>query len=215
MGMSERRTRQLAERREKIVTSALRLFREESYEAITMQDIADASEISKGSLYLQFENKEALILALLERTFDKLEEIVVREAATKGNARERLKRVVHAYIEIARSGDGRDFNLWLMPRLSPQPDSPHQQLVLARIERLAGLVTVVFDEGKRDGSVRDDIYPRELIRLFSLVSVLFMERISMVKAVAPTVATSDEKLLEEFLKILLYYISPAQAQGAS
>jgi TetR/AcrR family transcriptional regulator len=214
MGMSERRARQLVERREKIVNSALRLFREESYETITMQDIADASEISKGSLYLQFENKEALILALLERTFDKLEEIIVKEASLKGSARERLEGIGQAYIEIARSENGRDFNLWLMPRLSPQPDSPQQQLVLARIERLAGLVTVVFDEGKKDGTVRGDIDPKNLIRLFSLISVLFMERISKVKAVAPMVHTSEEELLEEFLDILLYYISPARGCSA-
>jgi AcrR family transcriptional regulator len=215
MGMSERRARQLAERRERIVNSALRLFREESYETITMQDIADASEISKGSLYLQFENKEALILAMLERTFDRLEEIIRREAALKGSARERLERIIQAYIEIARSENGRDFSLWLMPRLSPLPDSPQQQLVLARIERLAGLVTIVFDEGKKDGTVRDDIDPKNLIRLFSLISVLFMERISKVKAVAPLVHTSEEELLEEFLDILLYYISPAKGKGAS
>jgi AcrR family transcriptional regulator len=210
MGMSERRAKQLAERREKIVYNALRLFREEGYETITMQDIADASEISKGSLYLQFENKESMILALLERTFDKLEGIIERESALQGSAREKLERIVQAYIEIARSENGRDFNLWLMPRLSPQPDSPQQQLVVARIERLAGLVTVVFDEGKRDGSVRGAIDPKNLIRLFTLISVLFMERISKVKAVAPMVHTTEEELLEEFLNILLYYISPAK-----
>ena len=83
MGMSERRSHQLIERREKILDNALRLFREEGYETTTMQDIADASELSKGSLYLQFENKEALIVALLERTFDKLEGIIEKEAATR------------------------------------------------------------------------------------------------------------------------------------
>jgi AcrR family transcriptional regulator len=207
--MSERRARQLEERREKIMDSALRLFRQEGYEAITMQDIADASEISKGSLYLQFENKEALIVAILERTFDKLEAIIEREAASPGSARDRLKRIVKANIESAQSANGRDYNLWLLSRLSPQPDSPQQVLVRGRIERLADLVTVVFDEGARDGSVRGDIDPKNLIRLFSLISILFMERISKVRIVAPMVDTSEETLLEEFLDILLYYISPA------
>jgi AcrR family transcriptional regulator len=208
MGMSERRARQLADRRERILDSALRLFREEGYETITMQDIADVSEISKGSLYLQFTNKEALILALLERTFDRLEEIVLTESAAPGSARERLDRIVQAYIALAREEGGRSLNLWLLPRLSPQPDSPQQILILSRIERLADHITVIFDEGARDGSVRGDIDPNNLIRLFSLTTVLFMERISMVRTVAPLVDTSEEKLLKEFLDILLYYISP-------
>jgi TetR/AcrR family transcriptional regulator len=209
MGMSERRARQLEDRRSKILDSALRLFHEEGYETITMQDIADASEISKGSLYLQFTNKEDLIVSLLERTFDRLEEIVQRESATPGSARERLDRIVQDYIALAREDGGRSLNLWLLPRLSPQPDSPQQTLILSRIERLSGLVTVIFDEGAKEGTVRGDIDANNLIRLFSLTTVIFMERISMVRIVAPMVDTSEEKLLKEFLDILLYYISPS------
>jgi AcrR family transcriptional regulator len=207
--MTERRSRQLEERRERILDSAQNLFRGEGYETITMQDIADASEISKGSLYLQFINKEALIVALLERTFDKLERIIEAEASAPGSARDRLKRIVNAYIESARDEGGREYNLWLLSRLSPQPDSPQQLLVRGRIERLSALVTVIFDEGGRDGSVRGDIDPKNLIRLFSLISIIFMERISMVRLVAPMVDTSEERLLEEFLDILLFYISPS------
>jgi AcrR family transcriptional regulator len=206
--MTERRSRQLEERRERILDSALSLFREEGYETITMQDIADASEISKGSLYLQFTNKEALIVALLERTFDKLERIIEFESATPGSAKERLKRIVNSYIESAQGEGGREYNLWLLSRISPQPDSPQQILVRGRIERLATLVTLIFNEGARDGTVRADIDPRNLIRLFSLISIMFMERISMVRLVAPMVDTSEAFLLEEFLEILLYYISP-------
>jgi AcrR family transcriptional regulator len=209
MGMTERRSRQLEERRERILDSAQSLFRGEGYETVTMQDIADASEISKGSLYLQFTNKEALIVALLERTFDKLERIIQAEASAPGNARDRLKRIVKAYIESARDEGGREYNLWLLSRLSPQPDSPQQVLVRSRIERLSALVTVIFDEGERDGSVRGDIDPKNLIRLFSLISIIFMERISMVRLVAPMVDTSEERLLEEFLEILLFFISPS------
>jgi AcrR family transcriptional regulator len=208
--MTERRSRQLEERRERILDSAQSLFRGEGYETITMQDIADASEISKGSLYLQFTNKEALIVALLERTFDKLERIIQAESAAPGSARDRLKRIVNAYIESARDEGGREYNLWLLSRLSPQPDSPHQVLVRGRIERLSTLVTVIFDEGERDGSVRGDIDPKNLIRLFSLISIIFMERISMVRLVAPMVDTSEEMLLGEFLDILLFYISPSK-----
>jgi AcrR family transcriptional regulator len=173
-----------------------------------MQDIADASEISKGSLYLQFANKEALIGALLGRTFDRLEAIIEREIASPGKARDRLNRIVKANIESAKSEDGFDQNLWLLSRLSPQPDSPQQILVRGRIERLADLVTVIFEEGARDGTVRADIDPKNLVRLFSLISTLFMERISKIRLAVPSVDTTEEKLFKEFLDILLYYISP-------
>jgi TetR/AcrR family transcriptional regulator len=213
MGMSERRGRLLAERRERALDNAFDLFRAEDYESITMQDIADASEISKGSLYLQFANKEAIVIALLERTFDKLEEIITKETETSDIAKERLRRIVGKYIEAARTEGCRDFNLWLLSRLPPRPDSPQQELIRNRIERLTVLITRIFDEGARDGTIRGDINPKNLIRLFSLISVLFMERISWVRAVTPIVDASEEALLEEFLGMILYYISPIASPG--
>lgn len=214
MGMTERRARQLEERREKILNCALRLFREEGYEAIAMQDVADAAEISKGSLYLQFANKEALAIALLEQTFDKLEEIILKESGTAGSAQDRLKRIIAAYIESAQGADCRCYNLWLLPRLSTQPGSPQYDCIHGRIERISELLTVIFAEGARDGTIRADINAENIIHLFSLITVLFMERISAVRALAPMVHTSEESLLEEFLNIVLYYISAAPAFAA-
>jgi AcrR family transcriptional regulator len=207
--MSERRARQLEERREKIMNCALRLFREEGYEAIAMQDIADAAEISKGSLYLQFANKEALAVALLEQTFDRLEDIIQRESASQVSAQDRLKRIVEAYIDSSREAEGCCYNLWLLPRLSAQPGSSQHDYLHGRIERISNLLTVIFTEGARDGTIRGDINAENIIHLFSLITVLFMERISAVRALAPMVHSSEENLLEEFLNIVLYYISAA------
>ena len=214
MGMTERRAQKLEERREKILSCALRLFREEGYEAIAMQDIADAAEISKGSLYLQFENKETLAVALLEQTFDKLEGIILKESATRDSAQERLKRIVAAYIESARDADGCCYNLWLLPRLSTKPGSPQHDYLHDRIERISELLTVIFTEGARDGTIRGDIDAGNIIHLFSLITVLFMERISTVRALAPMVDTREENLLGEFLNIVLYYISAAPGRDS-
>jgi len=210
MGMTERRGRLLSERRERALDSALDLFRAEGFEAITMQDIADAAEISKGSLYLQFANKEAVVVALLERTFDKLEGIVGEEASSSGIAREKLSRIVVRYIEAARAEDCRDFNLWLLAALPLHPESPQQELIRGHIERLTSLIARIFEEGVRDGTVRPGVEPANLIKLFSTISVLFMERISKLRALTRIVDTSEERLLEEFLDVILYYISPVK-----
>ena len=52
--------------REKILSSAARLFLKKGYEATTMQDIVAGARTSIGNVYFYFENKEALAWALLE-----------------------------------------------------------------------------------------------------------------------------------------------------
>jgi len=216
MGMTERRARLLAERRGRILASAQGLFREAGYDAVTMQDIADASEISKGSLYLQFHGKEDIVLALVEDSFDRIETFLIAGAEGPGSALERLRRISSAYVEYATEESGAQDNLWLLARLASDPASEQQRLVRERIERLNGIVARVVEAGKADGSIRTDLEPRNLVPLFTLVMTSLIERISKIRGlVSPIMAASDESLIREFMEILVYYIKPREGDSAS
>ena len=52
-------------RRQQILNAATTIFAENGFERTRMDDIAAAAEVSKGTLYLYFESKEAIFLALL------------------------------------------------------------------------------------------------------------------------------------------------------
>ena len=54
------------ERRAKILKSASKLFRHYSYEKTTVEEIASDAGLSKGAIYLEFKNKEDLLLAVIE-----------------------------------------------------------------------------------------------------------------------------------------------------
>lgn len=57
-------------RRRQILEAALATFATRGYEKTTMEDIRLASELSKGTLYLYFDSKEALFAAVVETTFE-------------------------------------------------------------------------------------------------------------------------------------------------
>ena len=69
MGVIERRKREKEMRMELAVEAAMKIFSEEGYHSITMEKIAERSEISRAALYLYFKNKdEILITAIAEHT---------------------------------------------------------------------------------------------------------------------------------------------------
>lgn len=213
MGMTERRARLLAERRKRILASAQGLFRDTGYDAVTMQDIADASEISKGSLYLQFHNKEDIVLALVEDSFAHIERFLSAEAKGQGSACDRLQRIAAAYVEYASEESSAQDNLWLLARLAADPASAHQSHVRESIERLNSIVSCVFEDGKADGSIRPDLAAKDLVPLFTLVMTSFIERMSKIRRlVTPLIASSEEALIREFMEILLYYIRPRETR---
>lgn len=52
---------------ERILDAAARIFNDQGYAAATTNDIADEAEVSIGSLYQYFPNKDALLVALARR----------------------------------------------------------------------------------------------------------------------------------------------------
>ena len=57
-----------AEKRNAILDVAARFITTKGYEQMTTQDILEALQISRGAFYHYFESKQALLLALVERT---------------------------------------------------------------------------------------------------------------------------------------------------
>jgi AcrR family transcriptional regulator len=63
--MAGLRERQKADRTLRILEAASRLFRDQGYGAIRIEDIAHAAEVSVGTLYNYFTNKGDLLLAIV------------------------------------------------------------------------------------------------------------------------------------------------------
>jgi AcrR family transcriptional regulator len=66
-----RRNRRIAgtdpDKRRQILDGALDVFKARGFDAASMNDIAAAANVSKGTLYVYFEDKEHLFVALIER----------------------------------------------------------------------------------------------------------------------------------------------------
>jgi AcrR family transcriptional regulator len=86
MGVIERRRREKDVRRELAIDAAMSIYEEEGYHAITMEKIAERSELSRAALYLYFKNKDEIVISailthadyfarVLQEVYDKRESI--------------------------------------------------------------------------------------------------------------------------------------------
>jgi AcrR family transcriptional regulator len=64
MGIKERKEREKGRRRQQIMVAAKRVFSKKSFNKATMEDIAKEAELSPGTIYLYFKNKEELFASL-------------------------------------------------------------------------------------------------------------------------------------------------------
>jgi AcrR family transcriptional regulator len=93
-----------AERSEEVYAAALRLFREKGYHATSMQDIAQAVGLYKGSLYHYIGSKEDLLVRVFERGMGALLTEVERIAGDESLAPSaQLRQVIGAHVEAVAS----------------------------------------------------------------------------------------------------------------
>jgi AcrR family transcriptional regulator len=86
-----------------ILAAARDLLVQEGYASLTMRKIAGRAGCSVGALYLHFENKGALLYALLDTAFERLYQAVAAAAKGSRDPRERLEAVTRAYIDFGLS----------------------------------------------------------------------------------------------------------------
>lgn len=96
LGIAERKEREKEDIRRRILEAAHELFEKQGYENVTMRAVADAIEYSPTTIYLHFENKDALVEAVCFRDFEKLFG-AMNERPLPTNPVERMRALGRAY----------------------------------------------------------------------------------------------------------------------
>ncbi len=98
MGISDRKEREKLELKELILKEARALFLDEGFEKTSIRKIADRIEYSPTTLYLYFQDKNDLLLALHQESFTHLFQSL-SSVASEPDAFARLTALGKAYIE--------------------------------------------------------------------------------------------------------------------
>jgi AcrR family transcriptional regulator len=88
--------------REKLLARALELFTTRGYDAVGVQEVAEAAGLKKPTLYHYFGSKSGLLRTLLSENFEKLFDEVEKAADYQGDVKTSLCNVVNVYFEFAR-----------------------------------------------------------------------------------------------------------------
>lgn len=174
MDAAARRQREKRQRRFQIMDAAERVFLRTGVEGATMDQIARAAKVSKGSLYVYFEDKEDLYLSIAQRAVDDLIELEEEVQRRMGNCSgyEWFEAVARCYVQYALEYRER-FRVamgWLSEATPLDEDSSAYTDYQIRVARAFQFGFEALELGKLDGSVRADL--DSAVTLFSLWSSL-------------------------------------------
>jgi len=172
MGIKERKEREKERRRQQIMVAARRVFSNTSFNKATMEDIAQEAELSPGTIYLYFKNKEELFASLSLKVLHYLNvrlEHVHKEKYKKPEQKiEALKEALYEVYEfdpIALIGTFHLQSSETLRNLSPSLLSDIKDLSRSSFRSIAK----IFEEGIKKG----DFIDRHPVALADIVWALF------------------------------------------
>jgi len=101
MASKERIQRLKEETRNNILTAALKIVKEEGWQALSLRKIADAIEYTAPIIYEYFTNKEAILLELTRQGYKVLYERVVAAKSKHRSPAKQLEAMWMAYWDFA------------------------------------------------------------------------------------------------------------------
>lgn len=137
------------QRWDEIVHAAAAIFYEKGYEATSLQDIADAVGLLKGSIYYYIKTKEDLLFELVTRSQATWAEVLVEgEGAASASAADRMRDLARRWITL--SNRDREWGIVAereFSRLSPD----HLARVIANRKTFSSFVEDIVKQGIAEG----------------------------------------------------------------
>lgn len=175
-----------AQRRSAILDAAQQAVITKGYEQMAIADILDDLQISSGAFYHYFDSKPALLLALVERMGDEIEQVVLPIVHDPvAGALEKLQRFFAA-LDQWKFAHKRLILAYLSVWYGDENAIVRSKLYQARVKRLTPWLEEIIQQGTREG-VFITPYPDQAARIvislledlgYASVELLLAEKLS-------------------------------------
>lgn len=154
-----------------IIETVASIFNKHGYIGTSMSDLTEATGLTKGAIYGNFENKEALALAAFEHSRKLLLDAVDAVLDTPGTALEKLFKLIDFYKKY----DMFTLKIGGCPILNTGIDAQHNNHLLAAASRetvkeIEGKIALVLENGINKGEFKLPVSPLQFAKqLYTMI----------------------------------------------
>lgn len=181
-----------------IIETVAPIFNKLGYVGTSMSDLTEATGLTKGALYGNFENKEALALSAFEYNSKNLLSKIDEVLAVEGSSLEKI----FALTDFYRNYDVFTADSGGCPILNTGVDAQHNNRLLAAasreaIKEIEGKIALVLEKGANNNELKLPVTPLQFAKqLFTMIQ----------GAIAMSTITRDRKYLVNtvaYLEVLI------------
>ena len=170
-----------------IIQTVAPVFNKHGYIGTSMSHLTEATGLTKGALYGNFENKEALALAAFQYSSTHLLETITENLNSEGSSLEKLFKLTEFY----RNYDVYTAEMGGCPVLNVGVDAQHNNRLLnaaakETIKTIEGKIALVLENGVKSNELKLPVTPLQFAKQFYTM---------LQGAIAMATITSDRKYL--------------------
>lgn len=163
MGVKERKIREKQIRRGEILQEAEKLFSGKKGLDATMDDLAEKTELGKGTIYLYFPNKESILQVLAEQGINLLRKRLTRVLDDSKTGVEQISDNGDSFVKFLKE---KPFYASLILRFEKTVIiNTETKSKILLVEPILEILKSILEKGKKDGTLRNDIGTKELVTI--------------------------------------------------
>jgi|CXWL01.1.fsa_nt_gi AcrR family transcriptional regulator len=144
------------EPRDRLLDAAEEKFRRHGYKRTTIDDVTAAAGTGKGSLYLHFESKQEIYLAVVRRTLERFVARAAKALQSRAAVPQRMQQLIR--LTVDHYGEDELLHASLFGSDLVEGEVSRMAAAVQR-ERMIALLEQALIAGQREGAVRTNIDP--------------------------------------------------------
>ncbi len=163
-----RTERRKEETRQRIIACAMDLFNKQGFEQTTVEQIAEAADIAKGTIYNHFPVKEAIVCEHVQRMIQEQGPEVLGQIRQLPDTRSRLIMVFRKTMEWMHIKLNSDiYEKYFIYRMQTLVHSIKEQSLRSGF---SGVLEQIIELGKETGEIRQDVPSKFLVGNLETIS---------------------------------------------
>ena len=154
--VAERREEEKEQRRAEIIDAAERLYADVGWDDVTMDRVAKSARLSRALIYVYFQDKNDLLLAIAERALADLRGRFIAAAAAPVKGLDKVQAIGRAYVLFQQKMPYR-FDACSRFHAHQAAGQPTDDACAAAGDAVIAVIVEALMKGQADGSIRKDI----------------------------------------------------------
>lgn len=160
-----------ADRQRQLLAAAVQIFRTQGYDATSLQDLADAIGIQKGSVYHYIRTKEDLLFAIIDNVHKQMFRLNVAWMAPEGDPLQRIRSFIEGHVKASVANlEGAEIYFRDFRALNAE----HKASIIEIRDVYEGQLRSLIQDAAEQGELRPQIDPAFATRMvFGMINWVF------------------------------------------